>query len=184
MELNFDLKDFEDVTGELRATERQISLALRRAIRRTSSRLKTLATRGLRDELALRRVRSLRKRLRTIRLKGGSGKGFQGVMLWFGLNDMPISWFKGTPKQTATGATFRKIEYPGAFVARSSYASGKTILKRKGSARLAVEEQLFPVQHEGEQFIERVAFVRVSDIFWHEFRRDITARVKYNLGEK
>jgi hypothetical protein len=175
---DIDVNELKSIGDELGASEKQIKLAFSRALQRTASKLRMLSTKGLKSELQLQRVSALRKRLKTIRLR----RGMEGIQLWYGLNDMPISWFKGTPTQTPTGAQFRGVEYPHAFVASSRYAKGKTILKRKGKSRLAVEEQLYPVKDKADVFIEDKIFVELESIFWPLFRRELAARVKYQIG--
>lgn len=179
--IHFDIewKDLQRIGDELDASKTQIKFALARALRRTASKLATLSRKGLKNELELRRVNALRKRLKSIRLRKGK---IEGVQLWYGLNDMPVSWLKGRPKKTAAGATFRGKEYKGAFVAASKYASGKTIFKRKGKSRLHIEEQLFPVQDKAAVYVEDRIFVQVDAIFWPLFRRELDARVKYKIG--
>lgn len=181
--INFEIewKDLERIGDELGASEKQIKFALSRALRRTASRLRTLSSKGLKSELDLRRVNALRQRLKSVKLRKGK---IEGVQIWYGLNDMPVSWFKGTPKQTDTGATFRGKDFPGAFVARSQYTKGKTIFKRKGKSRLHIEEQLMPVKDKADVFIEDEIFVQVDKIFWPLFQRELDARVKYKIGER
>jgi hypothetical protein len=180
--IHFDIEwdELKRVGDELSASEKQIKFALSRALKRTASKLRTLSARGLRDELELKRLNALRKRLKSIKLRGDK---LEGVRLWYGLNDMPVSWFKGTPVQTQSGAKFRGKEFPGAFVARSNYTRGKTIFKRTGKSRLHIEEQLMPVQDQADVFIEDKIFVLVEAIFWPLFRRELAARVKYHIGQ-
>ena len=177
--IHFDIewRDLKRIGAELGATERQIEFALTRALKRTASKLRTLSAKGLVDELQLRRLTAFRKRLKSIKLRYR-----KGVMLLYGLNDMPVSWFKGTPQQTPDGATFRGKLFPGTFVARSNYARRKTIFKRKGKSRLHIEEQLMPIKDQADIFIEDRIFVRLEEIFWPEFERDLTARVRYGVG--
>ncbi|MNK29144.1 hypothetical protein D3C87_475320 [compost metagenome] len=178
--LHFDI-DFRQLTEagqELNATPKQVQLALSRALSRTASALRTMSGQGLKSELDLRRLGALRKRLKSIKLRSAA----DGVQLWYGLNDMPVSWFKGTPKETADGATFRGQKFPGAFVAKSSYARTKTIMKRKGKARLHIEEQLLPVEDKAAVYIEDNIFDKLESIFWPIFMRDLQARVKYKIG--
>lgn len=165
---------------ELGASERQVGKALSFALRRTASRLRTLSSRGLRDELGMRRVSDLRNRLKSITLRKGSG---DGVQLWYGLNDMPVSWFKGRPSKTAKGARFRDVDFAGAFVGRSRVKGKQTVFKRAGKARLAIIEQLMPVEDQAQVFIEDEIFVQVESIFWPIFRRDLQARVNFKIGE-
>lgn len=187
--LHFDIdwSELSAVGNELEASDKQIVFALNRALSRTASVLRTMSARGLRDELQLRRIGALRKRLKSLKLKSSmnslsSGRAAGGVTLWYGLNDMPVSWFKGAPKQTSTGATFRGKSFPGAFVARSKYAKTQTILKRTGKTRLHVEEQLFPIEDKAIVFIEDQIFDKLESIFWPLFLRDLRARVKYSIG--
>ncbi|QPB08621.1 tail completion or Neck1 protein [Burkholderia phage Mica] len=179
--IHFEIEwsDLRRIGEELGASEKQIKLALSRALARTASKLRTLSARGLRDELELKRLNALRKRLKSIKLRKGV---MEGVTLWYGLNDMPVSWFKGRPVQTASGAQFRGRDFPGAFVASSRYAKGKTIFKRTGKARLHIEEQLMPVQDKADVFVEDRIFVLVESIFWPLFQRELQARVKYKIG--
>jgi hypothetical protein len=178
--IHFDIEwnDLLRIGDELGASEKQIKLALARALKRTASKLRTLSAKGLRDELELKRLNALRKRLKSVKLRGD----IEGVKLWYGLNDMPVSWFRGRPVQTATGAAFRGRQFPGAFVARSRYAKGKTIFKRASKARLHIEEQLMPVKDKADVFVEDRIFVQVEKIFWPLFQREIEARVKYKIG--
>lgn len=181
--IHFDIewKELEAIGNDLGASEKQILFALNYALRRTASRLRALSTRGLKTELELEKTSVLRKRLRSIKLrKGAQG---DGVKLWYGLNDMPVSWFKGKPTQTATGAEFRGQKFPGAFVARSQFKNKDTIFKRKGAARLHIAEQLLAIEDKTRVFIEDRIFVQVEDIFWPIFKREINARVKYSIGE-
>jgi len=179
--IHFDIEwhDLARIGDELGASEKQIKLSLSRALSRTASKLRTLSLKGLRNELELKRLNALRKRLKSIKLRKG---GIEGVQLWYGLNDMPVSWFKGKPVQTATGATFRGVEFPGAFVARSKYTRGYTIFKRTGKSRLHIEEQLMPVKDKSDVYVEDHIFVLVETIFWSLFRRELEARVKYKIG--
>jgi hypothetical protein len=180
--IHFDIewKDLEGIGADLGATDKQVKLALSAALRRTASKLRMLSSKGLKNELDLRRVAALRKRLKSISLRKGQ---VDGVQLWFGLNDMPVSWFRGTPKQGKSGAAFKGKEFPGAFVGSSRYAKQKTVLKRTSKERLHIEEQLMPVHDQAQIYIEDDIFVRLEDIFWPLFRRDLAARVKYKIGD-
>jgi hypothetical protein len=183
MPIHFDIEwdDLQRIGEELGATDRQVKFALSRALRQTASRLRMLSSKGLRSELQLRAASALRKRLKAIKLRKG---GAEGVQLWYGLNDMPVSWFKGTPQKTAAGATFRDKEFKGAFVGRSQYAKRKTIFKRApGAARLSIEEQLVPVRDQAQTFVEDEIFVQLEQIFWPLFQRELAARVRYKIGE-
>lgn len=189
--LNFDidLAQLREAGGELQASEKQIKLALNSAMRRTATTLRTMSARGLKNELQLRTVGLLRKRLKSLRLSSGmnrfsSSAATEGVTLWYGLNDMPVSWFKGTPKRTSGGASMRGQEIAGGFIARSKFKGRRTIFKREGKSRLPITEQNLPVEDKAIVFIEDEIFAETEAIFWKHFMRDLRARVTYNIGER
>lgn len=179
--IEIDIRQLADTSKELGASELQIKLALWRALGRTAKKLRTLSARGLKNQLQLRRVTELRKRLKFLKIKSSKRDGYK---LWYGLNDMPVSWFKGTPKETVDGATFQGVNFPGAFVGKSHKKGRKTILKRRGNARLPVIEQLMPVKDKAMVFIEDHIFLDVEEMIYIEFYRDLQARIKYSIGKK
>ena len=184
--LHFDLdwRELLQVGEELQATDKQVMFALGRAMRRTEATLRRLSSKGLTQVLQLRAASVLRKRLKSVRVRmSGAGKADQGMGLWYGLNDLPVSSFKGRPTRTKDGASFRGTEYDGAFVGRSKVKGKQTIFKRVKEARLPVAEQLHAVEDKAIVFIEDEIFDQVLDIFWQHFRRDLRARVKFKLGE-
>lgn len=181
-----DWQELRAVGDELQATDKQVVYALNRAMRRTATTLYRMAAKGLTKTLHLRAMKVLRKRLRT-NLKSGMNKTGKkrvddGVRLWFGLNDLPVSSFKDKPKETGAGAVFRDQEYAGAFVARPKGQSRPTIFKRKGADRLPIVEQLYPIDDKAMKFIEDEIWDDIEDIFWNHFQRDLRARVTYNIG--
>ena len=91
---------------------------------------------------------------------------------------MPVSSFKGRPRNTEKGAQKNGHEIEGGFVGKTS--KGKTtIFKRAGSARLPIREQLMPIKDKADVYIEDEIFINVEDIFWRHFEQDIKRRVKY-----
>lgn len=166
-----------DVAKELQASTPQFKAAVSRACNRTAATLRKMSSKGLKDELQLRTLAAIRKRLKSIKLRAN----MQGMQLWYGLNDLPVSAFKGRPRQTSDGAEFRKTKFAGAFVAKSGVKGKRTVLKRKGKQRLPIAEQLLPIKDQADIFIEDEIFIHVEQIFWQHFKRDITARVKYDL---
>lgn len=184
--LHFDL-DFSDLLRlgtELEATDKQVVFAMSRAMRRTEATLRRMSSRGLVKALQLRNAKALRRRLKSIKLRMSSPTARdQGMGLWYGLNDLPVSSFKGRPKETAGGATFRGKDYKGAFVGRSKVKGKQTIFKRVGEARLPVAEQLHPIEDAATVYIEDEIFSQVLEIFWSHFRRDLSARVRFKLGD-
>lgn len=179
LHFDIDFDELRNVANELEASEKQFKAALSRACNRTAASLRKLSGRGLKDELQLRTLGIMRKRLKSIKLRS---KG-TGLVLWYGLNDLPVSSFKGRAKQTEDGAEFRGEKFDGAFVARSGVKGKRTVFKRKGAGRLPISEQLMPIKDKADVFIEDEIFTKVEEIFWQHFRRDLAARVKFSLGE-
>ena len=179
LEFDLDLSRLYAVMDELEPTEKQIKLAMNRALNRTAATLRRLSASGLKAELDLRAVGLLKKRLKSLKLKSG---GIDTVRLWYGINGMPVSWFKGTASQTATGAKYKDQEFEGGFVAKSAVKGRKTVFKRKANGRLPLVEQLMPVRDKAEVFVEDEIFVKLEDIFWPIFVRDLKARVRFKIG--
>ncbi len=181
--LHFDIdwSGLNDIGDQLGATEKQVKFALSRSLRRTEASLRRLSSKGLSDALQLRAMSSLRKRLKSIRIKAPTNG--DSATLWYGLNDLPVSSFKGRPYQTDTGADFKGKSYPGAFVAHSRIKGKRTIFKREGKSRLHIREQLYPIEDKAIVYIEDEVFNKTEAIFWAHFKRDLTARIKYKLGE-
>lgn len=180
--LHFDLDgaQLQAVAAELGATEKQVRNAIGYACRRTATTLRTMAARALGNELQLRTISLMRKRLRSMRARIRHG---EGLCLWFGLNDIPASWFKGRPTQTAAGAVVLGQLMPGTFVARSQFKGRLTVFKRKGKARLHIEEQSLPVEDRARVLIEDEIFVHTETVFMKNLLRDLAARVSYATEE-
>lgn len=179
LDFDIDYQQLYEVGTELEASEKQVRYALSYALRRTATTLRTMAARALRDELQLRALNVLRRRLKALKVRFNRTNGMQ---LWFGLNDMPVSWFKGTPKKVAGGAQVRDHKVDGGFVAKSKFKGRKTIFKRVGTARLPVAEQNVPIEDRAVVLVEDQIFDKTEEIFWQYFERDLRARVTYNVG--
>lgn len=178
---DIDADGLGEVARELGATDLQVRYALTRALRRTEASLRKLSSKGLTRELQLRTATALRKRLKSIRLRS-KGKGGE-VALWYGLNPLPVSSFKGRPKEDGTGAWMNDFYFKDGFVAHSSYKGRRTIFKRQGKPRLPIAEQTITIYDDAIVYIEDEIFVQTEEIFWQHFRRDLKARVRYQLGD-
>lgn len=179
LEFDIDIQRLYAVMDELEPTEKQIRLAMNRALNRTAATLRRLSATGLKKEFDLRAVGLLKKRLNALRLKSG---GLDVVKLWYGINGMPVSWFKGRARKTSTGASFRNENFEDGFVAKSSVKGRKTVFKRKAEKRLPLVEQLMPIKDQAEVFVEDHIFDKLENIFWQHFTRDLKARVRFKLG--
>lgn len=181
---DIDWRELLQVGEELEATDKQVIFAMSRALRRTEATLRRMSSKGLMQILQLRAAGTLRKRLKTIRMRMSSVTAReQGMGLWYGLNDLPVSSFKGRPQKTSGGAAFRGQQYAGAFVARSKVKGKQTIFKRKSGERLPIVEQAHAIEDKAKVFIEDEVFGEVLTIFWQHFKRDLQARVKFRIGE-
>ena len=145
--------------------------------------MRKMSTKGLTRVLQLRTMASLRKRLKSIKLRKTGGLGADnGVGLWYGLNDIPVSSFKGRTEQAHKGAWKRDFYFEGAFVGKSKVKGRQTIFKRSTARTLPIEEQNITIEDEAIVYIEDVIFDQVEGIFWGHFKRDLQSRVKYKIG--
>ncbi|MGU5730834.1 hypothetical protein ACV1DR_18225 [Aeromonas jandaei] len=79
----------------------------------------------------------------------------------------------------------RGDQFDGGFVAKSKIKGKRTIFKRKGKERLPITEQTIQVADKAMDFIYDEVFVdKMLDIFWDNFKRDLNARVKFQIGER
>lgn len=184
---DIDWSGLLQVADEIGASEKQIVFALSRAMKRTMTTLRKMSSKWLTAELALRSARELRNRVklkvRSDMNSTSSKRSGSNIELWYGLNELPITSFKGLPRNNATGAEFRGTQFDGAFVARSKFKSKKTIFKRKGKDRTPIIEQTLPIEDKAIVYIEDELFDQVLlDLFWKNFERDLRARVKYQIG--
>lgn len=180
--LHFDLnaQSLLNLGMELGATDLQLKFALSRALRRTAATLRKLSERGLRDELQLRTLGGVRRRLRSLHFRRAQ---FDSVQLWYGLNDMPISYFKGRPKKTKDGAQFRGVNFPGGFIAKGNRGR-RTIFKRYSTERLPIVEQALPLKDRMDVYVEDEIFTKTESIFWSHFERDLRARTAFGVGQQ
>ncbi|MBL4929334.1 phage tail protein [Fuscibacter oryzae] len=183
--IDIEAAEIRALARELDATPSQIGKAVTRALSRTAGTLRRMARPVLTKGLDLRRSNALRKRLKELRVgrKGyvqnsvGRTGEIQAIALWFGLNDMPASWFKGRPSQTTSGVEFRGHQFPGAFLARMK--NGKVgIYKRSAKGRFPIREQTVPISDEAQTILEDEIFAHAAEIFMHHFAVDLRARVR------
>jgi Prophage minor tail protein Z (GPZ) len=176
---DFDTGRMEKIGAEFDASEKQLAFAYSRALRRTAQNLKTKARKGIREKLGLRSAAVLRRRLQGFKFKRGSGMG--EVRMWFGMNDMPVSSFKGRVSQAARGASLGGRTFPGSFVGKNSKGA-RTIMQRRGKRRWPVSEVRVPVSDEVEVFVEDEVFDEIEELFFKNFRAEVRARTIYEVG--
>lgn len=182
-----DPRELEAIAASLGATEKQVGMAISRALSRTAGTMRARASRALARELDVRRANTLRKRLRELRAGRGTratgtgGRQMRSVSIWVGLNDLAISDLKGRPSQGANGSEFRGRQYPGAFVATGKKGV-RTIFKRRDQGRFPIIEQTYPVKDKADQVLEDEVFPDVVEVFVKNFTADLRARVLHGVG--
>lgn len=184
--LSFEIDDAQlnRLIADLEATDMQVKFALSRALRRTAGTLRAMSAKGFKSELDVKRMNAIRNRLKSIRFRQAS---VEGMTLWYGLNDLPVSALRGRLKKTPTGASFEgkagRHHIDGGFIVRGQYNNGqRSIFKRIGKARTPVAEATLPIKDKMDVFIEDNIFDKVDAIFWKNFQQDLTARVKQGVG--
>lgn len=179
---DIDADGLGEIARELGATDIQVRNALGRALRRTEASLRKLSSKGLTKELGLRTATQLRNRLKSIRLRTTGDT--QQVALWYGLNPLPVSSFKGRPREEGRGASMNGFYFKEGFIGKSKFKGRNTIFQRAGKKRLPIEEQNITVYDSAIVYIEDEIFDGdlVENTFWQHFRRDLKARVNYQIG--
>ncbi|WP_127110370.1 phage tail protein [Pararhodobacter zhoushanensis] len=183
-----DWQEIKAAADHLGATEKQVGMAISRALSRTAGTMRARASRALRKGLDVRRANTLRKRLRELRAGrrtrgSSSGQQLREISLWIGLNDLAVSDLKGRPAKTATGAEFRGRTYQGAFVAVGKKGA-RTIYKRAGRGRFPISEQTFPIKDRADVILEDDVFDDLVDVFMKNFMSDLRARVLHGVGRQ
>ena len=163
LHFEIDAAQVNALIAELGVTEKQAKFALGRALQRTAATLRRLSERGLKSELDIKKVAYLRKRLKSVRFKGAS---FEGMKLWYGLNDMPVSALRGKMAKQRDGAQFSgkagSKSFKGGFLAKSARGFGRTIFMREGKARVPLREAEMPVKDRMDIFVEDEVFVQAN----------------------
>ena len=186
LDFDVDADDLQRVVEELGAMPKEVNASYNRALTRTAATLRKLSSKGLVSELGLRRAKAARKRLKTIRVKGsksGDYRKMASVKLWYGLNDIAVSEFKGRVSETTSGAGYSgpagSHSFPGAFVAKPRGANRRTIMRRRGARRLPIHQETLPVKDRADVFVEDEIFNQLEAIFWRHFRSDLERRIAY-----
>jgi len=186
LDFDVDADELRRVVEELGAMPKEVNAAYNRALTRTAATLRKLSSQGLVSELGLRRAKAIRKRLKTIRVKGSNSGNYRkmaSVRLWYGLNDIAVSEFKGRVSESAAGAGYSgpagSHDFPGAFVAKPRGTKRRTIMRRRGARRLPIHQETLPIKDKADVYVEDNVFDQLESIFWRHFRDDLTRRVAY-----
>ena len=179
IELKIDAARMRSIGDELGASEDDLKKAYNRALAKTSRALRTQARKALREGLKLRAAAVLNARLKLVRFRP-RGRGLGGALLWTGTNDLPARAFKGTPRQTATGASVGGRSFKGAFVGAGQNSGGRIVFRRKGKERLPIYAETVSIVEEAEPILEDV-YQDVAAIFFKNFKSEVRARTIYNV---
>ena len=83
--------------------------------------------------------------------------------MWFGLNDMRVSAFKGRAARTGAGASFAGQDFDGAFVGRN--AKGRqNVMRRVSKSRWPVKEERMSIEDKAQIYIEDEVFDEIEEI--------------------
>jgi hypothetical protein len=180
--LDFDVEGIREIQETLGATDRQVWFSIGRALNRTATTLKKLSLQGFKSELGLRNLSFVRRRLRDMKTKATS---FQSFRLWYGLNDMPASYFKGNVRKSRKGGASKSSKvgtfaFPNSFiVARPLNGRGRSVYHRKGADRFPIKEDELPIKDRMDVYIEDQIFDKAGEIFMHHFVSDIRRQLKF-----
>lgn len=145
-----DMQDtLEQVLTDIRATEKQVTLAAMRALNKTARWLRTQAVREISAQQQIPQ-KLIRERLNILKANRRDLKAFIHTKL----SSIPANKL-GRLRQTPTGARAGKLMFTGAFVA--TMPSGKrSVFKRKGRARLPIQEIKLSIRPTATAVIENI----------------------------
>jgi hypothetical protein len=177
--LDINLRDVNRVIAELQASDLDVKKAAHRALRRTAGAMRVRVSKAVVPELQLRRAGDIRRRLKQMRQRINKDGGAVGI--WVGLNDFAVSKMRGRMREYAGGASFRSIEYPGAFIAR--VRGRRSIFKRAAKGRFPISEQTVPIKDQIDPILEDDVFPDLIDVFLKNFMSDLRARTVFGVGK-
>ena len=168
LEVSIDHAELGRLADEFAATPVQVELSIRRANQRAGRALKTMVGRELKDELDLRTMKYIRRRLRD------ATRG--GVSIWVGLNSLPIVAFKGRPQQTSAGVKVGEQLAEGAFLAMGG------AWWRDGPDRFPISTATVPISEAGKAVLEAKVWPRMKEVFVDTFVQELRARTLFGVG--
>ena len=177
MEVSLDL-DSAKVQKALKLTEKQMGTLFKRAAKRTAQNVRVIASKGNLGLEGLRRKKVPRARVKP--LNRGDKIG-----IWFGLNDVRLSEFKGKPKKVEGGVVFRGKFYDGYFLARFKHDPNPKSIKRVlilPPGGKSWEEAVVPIEKEALRFIETRIQPQVGKLFNKNFEQTVDAHAHIKWG--
>lgn len=179
---NFEIdeSDLRRIADEFDASKETLRYAYSRALRRTAQTMKARARRELRTELQLRTAAEIRKRLFGFKYKRGA-YDWGELRMWFGLNDMRVSAFKGRARKTGTGASFAGQEFEGAFVGRNRKGK-QTVMQRASRRTWPIKEARMPIESKARSYVLDL-LDEFEEVFLKNFRAEVRSRTLYQVGK-
>lgn len=168
MEVFLDL-DTKKVRKALNLSEKQMTALHKRAAKRTAQNVRVIASKGNLGIGALRRKKVPRARVKP--LDRGDKIG-----IWFGLNDVRASEFKGKPKKVEGGVTFRGKFYKGYFIARFKHDPNPKSVKRVlilPPGKRSWEEVMVPIENLARAFIKDEIQPKIKALFNKNFQHAV-----------
>lgn len=179
-DFTLDDRELKRIADEFGASKETLRYAYSRAMRRTAQTMKARARKELRTELQMRSAAEIRKRLFGFKFKRGK-YDWGEFRMWFGLNDMRVSAFKGRAKSTSTGATFAGQEFERAFVGRNRKGK-QTIMQRASRKRWPIKEARMPIESKARYRIQDL-LDDFEEVFFKNFYSEVRSRTLYQVGE-
>lgn len=173
MYLFIDDSDIEKVLEPFRElSDKVISLAMHRAMRRTEATVMAQSRRLLQQQLELRSQKRIRARTQTYIRPAAAG--FSEMKFWFGMNNLPVTAFKGVPKRAPGGLMFRGHYYDRAFAVVSK--GKRRYMQREGEQRTPITKLTIPIPDDIIVDIEDEVLARMPDIFLRHLATDLAGR--------
>lgn len=169
--VSVNIEELSNVQRALTATTSQINRAATRALNKTLTWTGGQGRRILAQESGLA-LKSLKSRVRIGKASRSTLRG----SVWFGLAPVKAI-YAGGARQTKTGVTARGLSYTGAFLA--TMPTGHLgIFKRRGAARLPIDEQSIYLAYSGEHLrsLGARAHDRLRTIFGQEINYELRVR--------
>ncbi len=189
-----DLDELNAIKGMVGATEAQVLAAYNRALTRTTQTIRKLSNSLIKDELAPKTMQKLRKRLQFFRIKSSSQlKKLDEVKLWFGLDELPVGYLKGTQKRLGSRSKPKGTVFtPKGNIEAKTYEKGfianpygrKSIFSRTSKKRFPIKEAHVSISDQFQITIEDEIFDKLPDIFLKHFETDLKGRVRMGLNQK
>lgn len=165
--------DTKRMTKHLNETQRKtVPLVTMRALNTAMARYKTAASRQLAGSTGIK-VGIIKGRLKTRKANKARLTANVNALLL-----RVLSRHLGKPRETKSGAKVGKFQFPGAFVETMPRGGKELALKRKGNARLPIQEQGVVIDPPFRSVMGATQRSTATPTFLKEFQRLLKAKFK------